>query len=338
MSEQAVEVPAVGRVKKPYLYAVGAGVLGYVGYRYWRASQDASAAAPPPPESAGTIGADIGSGAGGYYDPNGSDGIGGASTVGNVLSTDQQWYAAAMVALQDAGYDTGAAAVALGKYLRTEPLTPAEQDMVKVALAAAGNPPSGAKALVTGNPPAPSGLTAPQHLRAGGTPTTAAIPLVWDAVAGASGYVVYRGGTQLATVSGTSYTVTGLQPGTSYTHTVRATNTGGTLSPASAGYTTRTAPKASGPVALPPNRGAAKPPPKPVAPKTPPYHSRTIRPGLDSLSKLVADDNRKTGRAHTWQSVWSFNLAHRSPSTVAKLKARGPDAVFIGSTFWIPNA
>jgi chitodextrinase len=325
-------------VKKQYLYVAGAGVAAYVGYRYWRASQDASAAAAaPPPESAGTIGADIGSGAGGYYDPNGSDGIGGSNTVGDVMSTDQQWYAAAMVALQDAAYDTGAAAVALGKYLRTEPLTAAEQDMVKVALAAAGNPPSGAKAIVTGSPPSPSGLTAPQHLRGGGTPTTAAIPLVWDPVSGASGYVVYRGGTQLATVSGTSYTVTGLAAGTSYTHTVRATNSGGTLSPASAGYTAKTA-AAGVPVASAPSKALPRTAPKPAAPAIPPYHRRTITPGLRTLSELVADDNRKTGRAHSWQSVWSFNLAHRDEATVAKLKARGPDKVFLGSTFWIPNA
>lgn len=335
MSETTVEVPAVGPVKKTYLYVAGAGIAGYVGYRYWRASQAASAAAAAaPPESAGTIGADIGSGAGGYYDPNGAGGIGGSSTVGDVLSTDQQWYAAAMLALEDAGYDTGAAAVALGKYLRTEPLTAAEQDMVKVALAAAGNPPSGAKAIVTDTSPSPSGLTAPQHLRAGGTPTTAAIPLLWDPVAGASGYVVYRGGTQIVTVSGTSYTVTGLQPGTSYTHTVRATNTGGTLSPASAAYTARTA----SPSVAPPDRSGAKPAPKPAAPRVPPYHSRTITPGLRTLSELVADDNRKTGRAHTWQAVWNFNLAYRNPSTAAKLKARGPAKVYLGSTFWIPNA
>jgi hypothetical protein len=345
MSEAAVEVPAVGRVKKQYLYAVGAGVAGYVGWRYYRASQGAAAAAAPPPESAGTIGADIGSGAGGYYDPNGANGIGGSSTVGDVLSTDQQWYAAAMLALEDAGYDTGAAAVALGKYLRTEPLTAAEQDMVKVALAAAGNPPSGAKAIVTGTPPSPSGLTAPQHLRAGGAPTAAAIPLLWDPVSGASGYVVYRGAQQLVTVTGTSYTVTGLAPATSYTHTVRATNTGGTLGPASIPFTTSTA--ATG-VIRPPAPPVGKPPmraPTPVsgravpqAPAVPPHHARTIVPGLRTLSELVADDNRRTGRHHTVGQVWAFNLAHRSPTTVAKLQSRGPDKVFLGSTFWIPNA
>lgn len=333
MSDGAeVDVPKIGPVQRKWLIGAGVGVAAYVGWRYWQASQ--SAAAPPPPESAGTIGADIGSGSGGYYDPNGSDGIGGTTTVGDVMSTDQQWYAAALLALDDAGYDTGAAALALGKYLRSEPLTAAEQDMVKVALAAAGTPPSGQKAIVTQTTPTPSGLTAPQNLRSGGTPTTAAIPLAWNSVAGASGYVVYRGAAQLATVSGTSYTAGGLSPATSYSFTVRATNTGGTLSPASNTYTAKTA--AAVHVPAPPSK--PKPAPKPAPPKMPAYHTRYISPSLSSLSALVADDNRRTGRHHTWQQVWAFNLQYRSPSTVAKLKSRGPDHTYVGSSFWIPNA
>lgn len=336
MSEATVDVPKVGRVKKQYLYVAAAGAGGYVLWRYYRASQQAAAdaAAAPEPESAGTIGADIGSGSGGYYDPNGDAGIGGTTTVGDVISTDQQWYDKALVALEDAGYDTGAAALALGKYLRTEPLTAKEQDMVKVALAAAGNPPSGAKAIVTDTSPTPSGLTAPQSLRSGGTPTTAAIPLTWNAVSGASSYVVYRGGTQLATVSGTSYTAGSLAASTSYSFTVRAQSSGGTLSPASNTYTGKTAAAAT---TKPPT--TTKPaPPKPKPPAIPPHHSRTISPSLNSLSKLVADDNKKTHKSHSWQSVWSFNLKYRDAATVKKLQARGPNKTYLGSTFWIPNA
>jgi hypothetical protein len=329
-----VDVPKVGKVKRTYLYAGGAAVAGYVLWRYHQASQAAAAPAPDP-ESAGTIGADIGSGAGGYYDPNGADGVSGDTTVGTVVSTDQQWYAAALLALEDAGYDTGAAALALGKYLRSEPLTAREQDMVKVALAAAGPPPSGARAVVTDNSPTPSGLRAPQGLRSGGTPTTAAIPLVWTSVAGASGYVVYRGSAQLGTVTGTSYTATGLSPNTAYTFTVRATNTGGALSPASAPYSARTAAAPSKP-APPPTSGGPKP--KPAPPKVPAYHVRFISPSIRTLSELVADDNRRTGRHHTTDQVWNFNLQYRKPTTVTTLRKRGKDSVFVGSSFWIPNA
>lgn len=341
MSEN-VDVPAVGPVQRRWLYVAGAGIGGYVLWRYWQASRAAAAAAAAtPPESTGTIGGiDTGSGSGGYYDPN-AGGISGSSTVGDVMTTDAQWYAAALLALEDAGYDTGAAALALGKYLRSEPLTPAEQDMVKVALAAAGNPPSGAKAIITDTSPTPSGLTAPQGLRGNGAPTTSAVPLAWNSVAGASGYLVYRGAVQLATVTGTSYTAGGLEPGSSYTFTVRATNSGGTLSPASSPYTARTA--AAVTVGVEPGHinppGVSRPAaPKPAPPAVPPHHTRYISPGLRTLSELVADDNRRTGRHHSYTDVWNFNLRYRDPSTVAKLRSRGMDRVYVGSSFWIPNA
>lgn len=331
-SPPEVDVPKVGKVKKQYLYVGGAAVAGYVLWRYYQASQ-AAAAPVPDPESAGTIGADIGSGTGGYYDPNGDAGISGDTTVGDVTSTDQQWYEKALLALEDAGYDTGAGALALGKYLRSEPLTPKEQDMVKVALAAAGNPPSGARAIVTDTSPSPSGLTAPQHLRSGGTPTTAAIPLAWDAVAGASGYVVYRGAQQLATVAGTSYTAGGLSAATSYGFTVRAQNTGGTLSPASATYTGKTAAAAT---SKPPTTGTPKPTPKPAPPKTPGHRTIYITPAARSLSAAVSAYNKKYHTSYSWSSVWTYNLNHRDAATVKKLKARGPSKVYLGSSFWVP--
>lgn len=330
MSDATVDVPKVGPVQKKYLIVGGIGIAGYVLWRYWQASQASTDAAAVEPESAGTIGADIGSGGGGYYDPNGGDGIGSSTTVGEgVISTDQQWYAVALLALEDAGYDTGAGALALGKYLRSEPLTAKEQDMVKVALAAAGPPPSGARAIVTDTSPTPSGLTAPQRLRSGGAVTTAAIPLAWDPVAGASGYVVYRGGTQLASVAGTSYTAGSLAADTTYTFTVRATNSGGTLSPASNTYTGRTA--AAAVVTSPP-----KSTPRPAPPRTPAHHTITIAHN-QSLSQAVAADNKKRGAHNSWQAVWAFNLKYRSADTVKTLKSRGPDHVFAGSTFWVPN-
>lgn len=326
-----MDVPKVGKVKREYLYAGGAAVAGYVLWRYYQASHAAAAsAAAAPPESAGTIGADIGSGTGGYYDPNGQAGIGDSTTVGTVISTDQQWYDRALLALEDAGYDTGAGALALGKYLRSEPVTAREQDMIKVALAAAGPPPSGAKAIVTDTSPTPSGLRAPQHLRSGGTPTTATIPLVWDAVAGASGYVVYRGAQQLATVGGTSYTAGGLAAGTSYGFTVRAQNTGGTLSPASAPYTGKTAAGSAKP-------GPPKPPgPKPGPPKVPAHRTIYITPASNQLGKAVVAYNRKYRTNHSVGEVWNFNLKYRDAATVKKLRARGEDSVYIGSSFWVP--
>ncbi|MEU6161391.1 glycoside hydrolase family 18 protein [Streptomyces sp. NPDC047130] len=69
-------------------------------------------------------------------------------------------------------------------------------------------------------PAAPTGLTA-------GTPTATSVPLNWPAVAGATSYKVYRGGSLLGTATGTSYTATGLSPSTAYSFQVSAANSAG---------------------------------------------------------------------------------------------------------------
>ncbi|WP_030799468.1 chitinase [Streptomyces sp. NRRL S-337] len=69
-------------------------------------------------------------------------------------------------------------------------------------------------------PAAPGGLTA-------GSVTSSSVALSWNPVSGATGYTVYRDGTKDRTVSGTSATVTGLSPSTSYRFQVSATNAAG---------------------------------------------------------------------------------------------------------------
>ncbi|MEU3249554.1 glycoside hydrolase family 18 protein [Streptomyces sp. NPDC006997] len=72
-----------------------------------------------------------------------------------------------------------------------------------------------------GQPPAPpTGLTT-------GTVTSTSAALSWLPVPGATGYAVYRDGTRLRTVTGTSTTVTGLTPQTSYAFQVTALNDAG---------------------------------------------------------------------------------------------------------------
>ncbi|WP_030866007.1 chitinase [Streptomyces sp. NRRL S-37] len=73
----------------------------------------------------------------------------------------------------------------------------------------------------TGQPPAP-----PTGLRAG-TVTSTSVALSWSPVSGATGYAVYRDGTKVRTVSGTSATVTGLSPSTAYAFQVAAVNDAG---------------------------------------------------------------------------------------------------------------
>jgi chitodextrinase len=83
----------------------------------------------------------------------------------------------------------------------------------------------------TSPPTAPAGLTATAT-----GPTTVA--LSWQASTdnvGVTGYTVYRGTTAIATVSGstTSYTDSGLTPGTAYSYTVTASDGSGNVSPPS---------------------------------------------------------------------------------------------------------
>ncbi|GAA2334053.1 DUF4832 domain-containing protein [Dactylosporangium salmoneum] len=109
---------------------------------------------------------------------------------------------------------------------------------------AAGNesPPSNAVTVGVGctdctPPSAPAGLAATGA-------TTTSISLSWNASTdnvGVTGYLVYRGGTQVGTPTGTTYTDTGLSAGTAYTYTVKARDAAGNLSPASAPLTASTA-------------------------------------------------------------------------------------------------
>ena len=82
---------------------------------------------------------------------------------------------------------------------------------------------------VTGDttpPSTPTGLTATaissSQINLSGTAST-------DNV-GVTGYQIYRGGTLLTTVTGTSYSNTGLTPNTAYSYYVRATDASGNVS------------------------------------------------------------------------------------------------------------
>ncbi|MFF4017426.1 chitinase [Streptomyces sp. NPDC001843] len=78
----------------------------------------------------------------------------------------------------------------------------------------------------SGDDPAPTVPAAPTGLNVTGT-TSSSVSLNWSAVSNATGYNVYRGGTKVASASGTSATVTGLSAATSYSFQVTATNSAG---------------------------------------------------------------------------------------------------------------
>jgi chitinase len=91
----------------------------------------------------------------------------------------------------------------------------------------------------------PTVPSAPTGLAVSGV-TSSSVSLAWNAVSGATGYHVYRSGTKVQAVSGTSATVTGLAASTSYTFQVTAVNAAGE-SPRSATVTGTTTATPGGP-------------------------------------------------------------------------------------------
>ncbi|MBB5079405.1 cellulase family glycosylhydrolase [Nonomuraea endophytica] len=82
----------------------------------------------------------------------------------------------------------------------------------------------------------------PGNLRSTGT-TANTVSLAWNAATdnvGVTGYEVYRGNTLVNTVTGTTFTDTGLSASTSYTYTVKARDAAGNTSPASGAVTATT--------------------------------------------------------------------------------------------------
>ncbi|MEU0211441.1 chitinase [Streptomyces canus] len=77
-----------------------------------------------------------------------------------------------------------------------------------------------------GGDPTPTVPAAPAGLAVSGT-SSSSVSLSWNAVSGATGYNVYRNGTKITAVTGTSATVTGLAASTSYSFQVTAVNSAG---------------------------------------------------------------------------------------------------------------
>lgn len=77
------------------------------------------------------------------------------------------------------------------------------------------------------------------------------------------------------------------------------------------------------------------PPPGKPDPKVPEHKTYIVKPG-DSLWKIAQKFYGKND-GEKWRKIWNFNLKYRSKATQAILRARGPNRIYSGSTFWIPK-
>jgi chitodextrinase len=143
-------------------------------------------------------------------------------------------------------------------------------------------PPSGGD---TQAPTAPGGLTV--------TGTTASsVALSWSPSTddtGVTGYDVYRGGQLAGSVTGTSFTDTGLSASTAYSYTVKAHDAAGNVSAASAAVTATTASSGGG---TPPSGGC----------------SASYAVSNDWGSGFTADVTVTAGSAaiHGWKVSWTY--------------------------------
>ncbi|MDT0486180.1 chitinase [Streptomyces doebereineriae] len=101
-----------------------------------------------------------------------------------------------------------------------------------------------------GGDPTPTVPAAPAGVAVSGT-SSSSVSLSWNAVSGATGYHVYRNGTKITAVTGTSATVTGLAASTSYSFQVTAVNSAGESVKSGAVTGTTTASPGDGGGALP---------------------------------------------------------------------------------------
>jgi chitodextrinase len=142
--------------------------------------------------------------------------------------------------------------------------------------------------------------TAPGGLTVTGT-TASSASLSWSPSTdntGVTGYDVYRGGQSVGTVTGTSFTDTGLSASTAYTYTVKAHDAAGNVSAASAAVTATT----SGGGGTPPGGGSGC--------------TASYAVANDWGSGFTADVTVTAGSApiHGWTVKWSYGGAQHITS------------------------
>jgi hypothetical protein len=243
--EGSVDLPAVGQVKKRYIYIPAAAAAAFVVYRWYAASKE-SADQPAASDGLYTSSdlSDYGlSTTGGATNVTGNTG----STVTdgtnpNAIDDNAEWTQKAVELLGNAGYDSATVYAALGEFLARRSLDSAEASIARSALAAAGQPPVGGpysviEAATTGTA-TPGTVTGLRVTKTG----TNYVNLAWTPVTGVTQYDVYRSGAgNTASRAGAgSTTIYGLQPNTTYTFQVAGVGSTGKVGPKSASVSGKT--------------------------------------------------------------------------------------------------
>lgn len=239
-----VQVPVAGKIKKRYIAIPAVLAAGYVGFRWYQASQD-SADAAADPASTGLYSSDD-------LSDYGLSTTGGATTVtgntgntttdANAIGTNAEWANLATEKLGNMGYDQIAVGNALGEFLARRALDKTEATIARAAIAQAGQPPVGGPYSVLEEAGAGTGtLAAPTNLKLVSA-TSTSVSMTWDKVNGAGGYRVYRGtGENIGMSLDNKFTATGLNSGSSFPFSVSAFGTTGKVGGRSAIVTMKTA-------------------------------------------------------------------------------------------------
>lgn len=242
-----VDVPVVGAVDKRVLLGIGGVAAVFVGWKWWQSRNSAAYDPEAEPVDPGMEDPGLLPGVSGAVRPGNDyglpDGGGKGSTddYGFTGKTNSQWtqYATNQLVQSDRwGYQD--IVTALGKFVSRRALSTSDQAIVQAAIAVAGNPPEGSLVIIPGGDTKVT--VAPTGLKVVST-TSTSVTLSWGSVAGATSYQIYRSGASgnVGTSNSPTFTVSGLQPATSYSFQVAATSMSDAPGPKSSTVTVKTA-------------------------------------------------------------------------------------------------
>lgn len=228
-----IDLPGLGKTKRTWVYG-GLGVAGaYVAWRWYQASR----ADEPPPGADGYYSTDqseLGlSTTGGTGNVTGNNNSSTDGTNPNTIDDNAEWTNKAVELLTNAGYDPAVIYGALGEFLARRALDKTEATIARAAIAAAGQPPVNGPFTVIEEAGTDTGtLTAPSGLKV--VPSSATATVSWNAVNGASHYLMYRNDQSVAApqkVTGTSNIMYNLDANREYKVSVAAVGTTGKEGP-----------------------------------------------------------------------------------------------------------